>query len=212
MGFVWRRPRPIVGPRDPEYEGKLRKIRRLVTDLPDDETLVFQDEVDVHLNPKIGSQWMVRGEQAEVVTPGNDERRYLAGSLHWRTGTLLLSPAGTGRNAELFVNHLKDLTGRLRGFRKIHVVCDNARFHDCQAVRHYLAGCAERMEIHYLPKYAPETNPIERVWWHLHETITRNHRCRTIDELLNEVYDWVKAQPRFNVKTDYSSSSHKIAA
>jgi transposase len=27
--------------------------------------------------------------------------------------------------------------------------------------------------IHYLPKYAPETNPIERLWWHLHEAIPR---------------------------------------
>ena len=36
----------------------------------------------------------------------------------------------------------------------------------------------------------PETNPIERVWWHLHETITRNHRCRSIDELVALAYDW----------------------
>ena len=62
--------------------------------MPDDETVVFQDEVDVHLNPKIGSCWMVRGEQAEVVTPGNNEKRHLAGSLHWRTGRLLLSAPG----------------------------------------------------------------------------------------------------------------------
>ena len=40
---------------------------------------MFQDEVDVNLNPKIGCMWMPRGEQAEVVTPGNNEKRYLAG-------------------------------------------------------------------------------------------------------------------------------------
>jgi hypothetical protein len=60
--------------------------------LPDDETAVFEDEVDVHLNPKIGSMWMRRGQQAEVVTPGSNVKRYLAGSLHWRTGRLLTEP------------------------------------------------------------------------------------------------------------------------
>jgi putative transposase len=62
MEFVWRRPRPVVGPRDPEHAPKLRQIQRLIAQLPSDETVVFQDEVDVHLNPKIGPCWMVRGE------------------------------------------------------------------------------------------------------------------------------------------------------
>jgi hypothetical protein len=44
--------------------------------MPADETAVFQDEVDVHLNPKIGACWMRRGQQASVVTPGNNVKRY----------------------------------------------------------------------------------------------------------------------------------------
>jgi len=45
--------------------------------------------------------------------------------------------------------------------------------------------------VHYLPKYAPETNPIEHIWWRLHEIKTRNHRCKTIDELLQEIFTWI---------------------
>jgi putative transposase len=190
LGFVWRRPRPVVGPHDPEHERKMRRIRRLVRHLSTDETVVFQDEVDVHLNPKIGSCWMARGEQAEVRTPGNNEKKHLAGSVHWRTGTLLLSAPGPRRNAALFVAHLDDLCRWLRRYRVIHVICDNARFHDCRAVQNCLERHAGRLVLHYLPKYAPETNPIERVWWHLHETITRNHRCESLQELLNQVYAW----------------------
>lgn len=211
MEFVWRRPRPVVGPRDPDHEAKLRRIKRLLAHLPAEETVVFQDEVDVHLNPKIGSQWMVRGEQAEVTTPGNNEKRHLAGSLHWRTGTLLLSAPGTKRNAQLFLTHLDDLRSRLRQFQKIHLICDNARFHDCRVVHEYLATWGHRIELHYLPKYAPETNPIERVWWHLHETITRNHRCRTLDELLDQVYAWVKAQSSFYLQTHSFRTIYKLA-
>jgi hypothetical protein len=48
---------------------------------------------------------MSRGEQAEVVTSGNNEKPHRAGSLHWRTGALLLSDPGRLRNAGLFVAH-----------------------------------------------------------------------------------------------------------
>ena len=44
----------------------------------------------------------------------------------------------------------------------------------------------------FLPKYAPQTNPIERVWWHLHETITRNHKCQTLEELIDQAYEWLE--------------------
>jgi putative transposase len=74
-GLVYRRPRPVLGPTDAERQAKLDKLRALLAGLPDDETAVFQDEVDINTNPKIGSMWMVRGEQAEVETPGNNEKR-----------------------------------------------------------------------------------------------------------------------------------------
>jgi hypothetical protein len=128
-----------------------------------------------------------RGEQTEVLTPGNKEKAHLAGSLHWRTGRLLLSEQGRQRNAALFVAHLDDLCGHLSGYRVIHVICVNSRFHDCRAVLDCLARHGGRVILHYLPKYAPEANPIERDWWHLHETISRNHRCRSLDEPLHEV-------------------------
>jgi putative transposase len=211
MEFVWRRPRPVVGLHDPDHDAKIRKIRRLIASLPADETAVFQDEVDINLNPKIGACWMVRGEQAEVVTPGNNEKRYLAGSLHWRTGQLLLSAPGRRRNADLFVDHLDDLRRRLGRYRVIHVVCDNARFHDCAKVHAFLARYEGRIVLHFLPKYAPETNPIERVWWHLHDTLTRNHRCRSIEELLDEVYAWTDQQ-NFYLQTASFRKLYRLAA
>jgi transposase len=192
VGWVWRRPRPVVGPSDPDYVVKLQRIHVLLNQLPPNETAVFQDEVDIHLNPKIGSCWMPRGQQTAVVTPGNNEKRHVAGSLHWRTGKLLASPPAKRRNSELFLAHLDDLRTRLRGFRRIHVVCDNAAFHRSKAVARYLAKWRERLQIHFLPKYAPETNPIERVWWHFHETITRNHRCKDLNELLSQSDEWFR--------------------
>jgi putative transposase len=199
--FVWRRPRPVLGRQDADYERKLQRIHDLLESLPPDETAVFEDEVDVHLNPKIGSCWMPRGEQAEVETPGDNDKRHLAGSLVWRTGTLLVSPPGTRRNADLFLAHLDDLRCRLRTYRVIHVICDNASFHDCRKLNDYLAVWGHRIRVHYLPKYAPETNPIERIWWRMHERITRNHRCKDIDTLLDKIFGWIREETQYSAES-----------
>lgn len=202
--LVWRRPRPVLGPEDPERQAILRRLRFLLRNLPPDEIAVFQDEADVNTNPKIGCMWMFRGQQAEVETPGTNEKRYLAGSLNWRTGDLIVTEGlkGEGRNSALFVRHLENLRTRLRCYRKIHVICDNASFHDSRAVRAYLAEHGDRIVIHFLPKYSPDLNPIERIWWHLHEEITRNHRCRTMDELLDLVFEWLQHRCPFEVERD----------
>ena len=163
--------------------------------LPADEVAVFQDEVDINLNPKIGSVWMRRGQRAVVETPGGNEKRYLAGSMDLRTGTLWMTE-GPHRDGELFVRHLEDLRLRLRRYRVMHVICDNAPFHrpeKCKRLQAYLGRWADRIVLHHLPLYARETNPIERVWWHLHDESTRNHPCQTMEESLDLVFGWLDA-------------------
>jgi putative transposase len=205
-GLVWRRPRPTIRPKDPDREKKLAALRALLRGLPAGETAVFMDEVDVNLNPKVGCMWMKRGEQAAVDTPGTNEKRYLAGSIHWRTGRVILTEGKPkeGRGAALFCRHLDDLRRAFRHYRVVHVICDNAGFHKpdrSKAVRAYLAEWPGRVVLHYLPTYSPDCNPVERVWWRLHEAVTRNHRCRTIDELLDLTFDWFETRTHFRVQS-----------
>jgi len=64
------------------------------------------------------------------------------------------------------------------------VVCDkrpHAQVGPVALVKEYLARWGGRVALHYLPAYAPEYNPIERVWWRLHEAVTRNHRCADME-------------------------------
>jgi putative transposase len=200
--LVYRRPRPVVGPKDPERQAKLDALRAVLAGLPADETAVFQDEVDINTNPKIGSMWMVKGQQATVETPGNNEKRYLSGSIHWRTGQVFLTQGRPkqGRDTPLFLSHLDELRSRLRRYRVIHVICDSAKCHTSNEVAVYLWDHRERIKLHLLPKYSPDCNPIERVWWNLHDRITRNHRCETMEELLDLTFAWLRSRNPFKVE------------
>jgi hypothetical protein len=52
------------------------------------EAMVFADELDIHLLPKVGYAWMSKGTQVEVMTPGTHAKQYLATALHLAAGTL----------------------------------------------------------------------------------------------------------------------------
>ena len=204
-GLVWRRPRPVVRRRDPGRLAKLAALRRLLHALPDDQTAVFMDEVEIHTNPKVGCMWMRRGQQATLDTPGDNEKRVLAGSLHWRTGRLIRTWGAPkeGRTAALFCAHLDDLRRAFRQYKVLHVICDNAFNHrpdKSRLVKAYLAEWGQRVVLHFLPLYAPETNPVEEVWWRLHEAVTRNHRCAGMGELIDLTIDWLAERPFFRVK------------
>ena len=96
---VYRRPRPVLGPTDPEKEAKLAKLRKLVAELPADETIVWQDEVEIQTNPKSGRMWMLKGPQATVATPGTNRKRHLSGSFPWRTGQVFVIEAAPKQGA-----------------------------------------------------------------------------------------------------------------
>src|SRR5262245_627327 len=203
-GLAWRRPRPVLRPKDPDRQAKLDALRRLLQTLPADEAAVFSDEVEVNSNPKIGCMWMRRGQQAVVQTPGTNEKRLLCGSISWRSGRVILTEGRPrqGRDAALFCAHLDDLRRAFRHYKVIHVICDSVRTHTeagSLLVRAYLGRWAGRVKVHYLPLYAPECNPIERVWWRLHEAVTRNHRCQSMDELLELTFAWLEERPCFSI-------------
>ena len=199
--MVYRRPRPTTGPRDERREEKLAAIRKLLAELPPDETVVCEDEADINTNPEIGRMWMRRNQQAKIPTPGTNQKRYVAASIHWRTG-MVFATAGRKRDERLFLAHLEDLRYRLRRYRKIHVICDCAKFHHSDAVQVYLSEHRDRIELEMLPTYSPDANPMERIWWLVREHITRNHRCHDPEELTAMVMAYLESEAPFRLEDE----------
>ena len=88
LGWEWKRAKVAAKDDDPHRVEKLARIRLACEQLRAGAALFFADEVDISLLPKLGYQWMPKGEQGEVMTPGTNEKRYLAGALALTTGTI----------------------------------------------------------------------------------------------------------------------------
>jgi len=143
---------------------------------------------------------MLAGKQKFVLTPGCNEKRYLAGALNPKTGKLTWVE-GDRKNSFLFLELLYKLaTKTYRSACRIHLVLDNYGIHNSQQVRLALkAAAASRIKLHFLPPYCPDHNRIERIWKDLHDNFTRNHRCKTLNRLLDnarrylDAYRWKRA-------------------
>lgn len=183
------RPRPTVGcpwPKSHKNQ-RLLELAGLVDKLPADEVAVYLDEVDIHLNPKIGLDWMNCGKQKEVVTPGNNVKRYLCGALDARTGRVTWVK-GERKNSLLFIDMLKKLATRTYPeVKRVHVILDNFKIHDSRISRAAVAALGGRVVLHFLPPYCPQGNKIERVWLDLHANVTRNHTCSSMEQLMQNV-------------------------
>ena len=197
LGARRGRPRPIVAcPWNKAAQTRrLNVIRSLVVRACPEEPVLFGDEVDVHFNPKIGWDWMLPGQQRTVLTPGKNEKRYVAGALDARTDELRWVE-GPRKTSALFVALLRDLAACYPHARLIHIVVDNWGIHDSRQTQAALRALGGRIQLHFLPPYSPNENPIERVWQDFHANVTRNHRCRTMNELMGEVRVWLRRRAR----------------
>ena len=189
IGARLGRPRPTVGCPWPKRRRnkRLAEIQGVLDALPKGHVAVYLDEVDVHLNPKIGVDWMNRGTQKEVPTPGKNQKRYLCGALDARTGVLTWV-RGERKNSLLFAAMLRKLADEAYpDAGVIHVVLDNFGIHASKISQAAVAALGGRVKLHFLPPYCPQHNRIERVWLDVHANVTRNHRCGDMDELMRAV-------------------------
>lgn len=191
------RPKPYVQcPWRPRAKTRrLNQIKGVIATLRRNEAAFWEDEVDIHLNPKIGLDWMLWGQQRRVRTPGQNEKRYIAGALNARTGRMIWV-AGSRKNSALFIQLVLQLLRAHPRARVIHVILDNYGIHKSRQVEAVLASLHGRVRLHFLPPYCPDDNPIERVWEDFHGNVTRNHRHRTMDPLMAAGENYLHARNR----------------
>ncbi|ECE0472585.1 IS630 family transposase [Salmonella enterica subsp. enterica serovar Glostrup] len=189
--MVWRRAAPTLKIKDPHYEEKRLVIEQALAQEQTAHPVFYQDEVDIDLNPKIGADWMPEGQQKRIATPGQNQKHYLAGALHSGTGRVHYV-SGSSKSSDLFIRLLETLRRTYRQAKIITLVADNYIIHKSRKVERWLEE-NPKFWLLFLPTYSPWLNPIERLWLSLHETITRNHQCRYMWQLLKQVAQFMNA-------------------
>lgn len=185
LGFRYRRARPFLFRRDPNKETKLASIDKALNKRRAGDAVFYVDEVDINLNPKIGFGWRLVGKQELVPTPGQNEKRYIAGALNAHTGRVVWVESDR-KNSVLFIELLKKIRQTYRAAKRFVLILDNVNIHSSYKTQAFLRK-NEKFDLVFQPVYHPWVNRIERLWKSLHATVTRNHRHRNMKELMAAV-------------------------
>jgi transposase len=124
--------------------------------------IFFLDEAGFTSEPGLGCSWGAKGRTPEVSTTGQRQRVNAISAVNARGA--FWSAVYTGKlNAERFVEFLRTF---LRGRGKVFLVVDGHPSHRARRTQAYVQSLAGRLELHFLPPYAPDLNPDEFVWQH----------------------------------------------
>jgi len=197
LGYAWRRARPTLHRHDPRKNRRLAAIHEALAQAEQDPAteVLYVDEVDVDLNPRIGFAWRRRGRQTAVATPGQNRKHYFAGALNAHTGRVVHCD-GPRKDTALFLALLRTLRKTYRRARRICLIVDNYIIHRSRLTQRWLAH-NPKFELLFQPAYHPWVNRIERLWKQLHDTVTRNHQCPSLHELLQQVKQFLHAVQPF---------------
>jgi transposase len=66
---------------------------------------------------------------------------------------------------------------------------DNASYHRSKAVQAALSSFEDRVHMHWLPKYSPFLNMIERFWLHFKQLAVANRLYHTLDDLAQTAHE-----------------------
>jgi hypothetical protein len=130
------------------------------------------------LFPPLRAMWSPRGQSAQVLLSGWNARRVVFGCMNLATGHRLFLVRHHQR-AEDFQAFLYEVRRQYRGWRVI-LVLDGDRSHTANASQ----ALAHRLGIRllWLPKRAPELNPMDTLWGQGKDAITANKQYADIDE------------------------------
>ena len=131
--------------------------------------IYFWDESGFRADAVQGKTWGMRGHTPIVELPGNRQSISAASAVNAKGAFWFVTYKG-GMTAELFVALLKHIMRRRR--KPLFLVLDSLPAHKAKMVRDYVESTNGKLELHFLPGYAPELNPDELVWNYVKRTGT----------------------------------------
>ena len=146
---------------------------------------------------------MCCGKQTTVPTPGQNRKRYIAGALHAHTSRLVWVEYHR-KISVLFLKLLEPLRHQYRRAKRIVLILDNYSIHNSRATERRLAE-NPKFQLLFQPTYYPWVNVIERLWKAMHDTVTRNHRRRSMYELCQSVARFLE------VVQPFPGNGHRVA-
>jgi transposase len=156
--------------------------------------VLWLDEMGIRSDAAAGRSWAPVGQTPVIKGTGKRFRVNMisaisnAGMLRFR----LFVGSFTG---QVFI----DFLGRLLrdcGGRRVHLIVDGHPVHRAKLVSGWVGRHADQIQLHFLPGYSPELNPVELLNHDVKANAAGRRRPRSASELREELHGYLRRRQR----------------
>lgn len=172
QGFSYKAPKLVPAKADAvKQEEFIEKYLCLLSEKPSEEPLLFMDAAHPTMATKVSCGWIKRGVDKTLKQTASRTRINVVGAVELESMNVLSEFVETV-NSQTVLTFFDALKAAYPQAPKIHVVLDQSGYHTSQALKD--GALLRGIELHYLPPYSPNLNPIERLWKVMNEHARNN--------------------------------------
>ena len=156
--------------------------------------VLWLDEMGVRSDAAAGRSWAPVGRTPVIKRTGKRFRVNMISAIsnQGRLRFRLFTGSFTGA---VFIDFLRRLLRDCQG-RKVHLIVDGHPVHRAKLVSAWVGRHAERIELHFLPGYSPELNPVELLNHDVKANAAGRRRPRSAGELREELHGYLRRRQR----------------
>lgn len=207
-GFSYKKPTGFPAKINLEDQEQFaERYYELRDSLPADEPLEFCDAVHPTMATKLSYGWIKTGLRKMIKTTASRTRINILGSINLKTMKLTTTSHETINSSAMIILFDK-LKEKYPDAPKIHLVLDRGPYNTSEETK--TAASVRGIELHHLPPYSPNLNPIERVWKVMNEYVRNNrffsspaHFKEQIDAFFNSTWKSISEDMRSRVNDTF---------
>jgi transposase len=162
LGFVYKKTKAVPGKADAKKQKDfVKQYEKLKSEKNPEDPIYFVDGTHPLHNSQPSYGWILRGKEKQIPSNTGRKRVNLNGALNAETLKVVVRQ-DPSINAQSTISLFKQLEKLHPKAEKIYVILDNAGYYRSILVREYVEN--SKIELKFLPPYAPNLNLIERLW------------------------------------------------
>ena len=133
---------------------------------------------------KFGYGWIKKGKEKQIKTTASRTRINITGAINIKSRKVITETYDTINSVNL-IKFLKKVLLHYPKSKKINIIADGAGYHKSKEIEEFIKD--KSIEIHILPPYSPNLNPIERLWKIMNEYVRNNKYYKTAKEFRSAI-------------------------
>jgi transposase len=194
LGFVYKKPTVIPGKADPEQQAEfVEYFKRIYAGKGENDKIYFADGVHAQHNTQAGYGWIKKGKKKNIESNSGRQRVNINGALDPDT-LEVITKADDTLNTQATIDFFKLIEEQNPQANKIVVIVDNARYYYNGDVLDYIQK-SSKLELVFLPPYAPNLNLIERLWKFMKKKVIYNRYYETFKDFKEAIGTFFQKLP-----------------